>query len=137
MAFSPDGQTIASASADRTIKLWNRQGEELLTLSGHSSRVNSVAFSPDGQIIASASWDNTVKLWNRQGEELLSLLSHDDDVHNVVFSPDGRTIASASGDSQANASTITSISRDNTVKLFNLDDIGFKFPPSKRMFLVV
>ncbi|MEH1902891.1 MAG: AAA-like domain-containing protein, partial [Nostoc sp.] len=70
VAFSPDGQTIASASDDNTVKLWNLKGQELQTLKGHSSSVYSVAFSPDGQTIASASDDKTVKLWNLKGQEL-------------------------------------------------------------------
>ncbi|MEH2004457.1 P83/100 family protein, partial [Nostoc sp.] len=69
VAFSPDGKTIASASADNTVKLWNLKGEELQTLKGHSDSVFGVAFSPDGKTIASASYDNTVKLWNLKGEE--------------------------------------------------------------------
>ena len=66
VAFSPDGQILASASDDDTVKLWNpATGALLRTLAGHRSAVQSVAFSPDGRTLASASWDNTVKLWNR------------------------------------------------------------------------
>ena len=72
VAISPDGQLIASASEDKTIKLWNRDGSEQRTLRGHTARVWGVAFSPDNQIIASASQDKTVKLWNRDGKELHS-----------------------------------------------------------------
>ncbi|MEO1763805.1 MAG: WD40 repeat domain-containing protein, partial [Cyanobacteria bacterium J06629_18] len=106
VAFSPDGKTIASASRDNTVKLWNLQGQEIKTLSGHDDRVTSVAFSPDGNTIATASGDNTVKLWNLQGQEIQTLSGHGDAVYSVAFSPDGNTIASAS--------------RDNTVKLWNL-----------------
>ncbi|KAB8317003.1 hypothetical protein SD81_024120, partial [Tolypothrix campylonemoides VB511288] len=55
VSFSPDGKTIASASNDKTVRLWNVQGQLLKTLNGHSDRVIGVSFSPDGKTIASAS----------------------------------------------------------------------------------
>ncbi|NEP55079.1 MAG: hypothetical protein F6K65_42375, partial [Moorea sp. SIO3C2] len=107
VSFSPDGETIASVSADGTVKLWNRQGQELQSLEGHSNAVYGVSFSPDGETIASAGWDGTVKLWNRQGQELQSLQGHGSAVYGVSFSPDGKTV--------------TSVSADGTVKLWNFD----------------
>jgi WD40 repeat protein len=73
VSFSPTGQTLASASADGTIKLWSLEGKELQTLQGHSAEVYSVSFSPDGQTLASASDDGTVILWNLNLDSLMAL----------------------------------------------------------------
>ena len=100
VSFSPDGQRLASASADGTVKVWDAAtGGKLHTLKGHSEFVNSVSFSPDGQRLASASGDNTVKVWDATtGHELLTLKGHTNWVGSVSFSPDGQRLASASYD---------------------------------------
>jgi WD40 repeat protein len=98
VAFSGDGQTLASGSADRTIKLWDiKSGVELQTLKGHSGSVSFLAFSGDGQTLASGSQDYTIQLWDtKTGRELQRLTGHSDSVWSVAFSGDGQTLASGS-----------------------------------------
>lgn len=65
VAFSPDGNRLASAGGDKTVKVWDASsGTELLSLQGHAKLVQRVAFSPDGKRLASASDDKTVKVWD-------------------------------------------------------------------------
>src|SRR5262249_38682643 len=65
IAWSPDGQTLASGSFDRTIKVWDPHGGVLRrTLEGHTLNIHSVAWSQDGQQLASGSWDKTIKVWD-------------------------------------------------------------------------
>lgn len=96
VAFSPDGQNLASGSSDGTVKLWDvNTGKALQTLSDHTDSVWSVAIAPDGQTLASGSWDRTVKIWNlNTGEVQRTLRGHSKQVHSIAFSPDGRTLAS-------------------------------------------
>ena len=101
VSFSPDGKTIATASADKTARLWNLQGQLLQEFIGHQGTVYSVSFSPDGKTIATASDDNTARLWNLQGQLLQEFKGHQGWVSSVSFSPDGKTIATASLDGTA------------------------------------
>ena len=107
VAYSPDGETLATGSADKTIRLWDAStGTHIKTLRGHVNWVRSVAYSPDGSTLASGSADNTVRLWDAStGRFLKTLRGHTDTVRCVAYSPDGSTLASGSA--------------DNTVRLWN------------------
>ncbi|KAF3886951.1 MULTISPECIES: nSTAND1 domain-containing NTPase [Nostocales] len=94
---------IASASRDKTVKLWRMNGKLIKTWNAHNGWVNSVSFSPDGKFLVSGGEDNIVKLWNVADGQLMRTFSgHTDRVTRVKFSPDGKTIASASGDRTIN-----------------------------------
>ena len=100
VAFSPDGQLIATALDDGTAKLWNPQtGQILHTLQAHTATVNSVAFSPDGSMIATGSSDRTAKIWNTLTGELLHTLQPDSGmIDSVAFSSNGKLFATGSWD---------------------------------------
>lgn len=101
VAYSPDGNTLATAGTDGTIRLWdahtNRQiGEPLPGRIGESD----VAFSPDGTTLATSGDDETVRLWDVKSHQQTGTLltGHNVIGSTVVFSPDGQTLATASWD---------------------------------------
>jgi WD40 repeat protein len=100
VAFSTDGQRLASASSGWSVRLWDtNEGRMLQALQGHSGRVNSVVYSPDGKTLASASSGSTVRLWDAHSGASLSMFQgHMGSVRALAWSPDGQLLASAGDD---------------------------------------
>lgn len=124
VAYSPDGQLLASGGYDNNVRLWNPITGEPIgePLAGHSNWVRRVVFSPEEELLASTSYDNSVILWDisnaatGQAPTRLSFLrGHRDAVNAAVFIPsanpaDGRFLATAS--------------RDRTIVIWDITKLG-------------
>jgi WD40 repeat protein len=94
LAFSPSGELIASAGADKNIVLWAVASGRSRILQGHEATVLSVAFDREGKYLASSSQDRAVRIWDLSTGISRILRGHRNFIPSVTFSPDGRILAS-------------------------------------------
>ena len=117
VAFSPDGQWLASGSYDHTTSLWNLTDPTIdsIILKGHTDRVTSVAFSPDGQTLATGSNDTTIRLWNLMDitSSPIILEDHTGGITSIAFSPDGQSLVSSSSDGTIHIWNISALTIDS------------------------
>jgi hypothetical protein len=116
VAFSPDDSTLATASADESIKLWNiASGKEIRELEGHSRPVNSLVFLADGNWLFSvcggrAVGGNELKLWDlSSGKDVATVPAHEGPIHQLALSNDGKYVATASLDKSVKVFEVAAI----------------------------
>jgi len=94
LAVSPDASTLASASWDRTVRLWSLPDGTSRVLEGHSQNVNGVAFTPDGRSLVSVGYDRTVRIW-RLTDGRSEIASLPAPLNAVAIAPDGEIVTGA------------------------------------------
>ena len=131
VAFSPNGQMLATADRNGGISLWDPDNaQELFTLAGHKSAVTALSWRGDSKLLASSSEDGTVKLWEMQeGKQFKSWSAHGPGVLCVNYSHDGRLVTCGRDNNvilwDANGGKIRSIATTNDLPLrvtFSYDD---------------
>jgi WD40 repeat protein/tRNA A-37 threonylcarbamoyl transferase component Bud32 len=98
VAVSNDGTRIASASLDKTLRVWDAATHQPIFSGKHDHWVTAVAFSADGKLAASASWDKIVKVWDGAGNLEYTLAGFHQPIRNLAFSPDNRRLAASCHD---------------------------------------
>lgn len=131
VVFSPADDCLATASADRTAKLWKPDGSLLMSFDGHLDRLARLAFHPSGKYLGTASFDKTWRLWDiNTGKELLLQEGHSRSVYGVSFHPDGSLAASCGLDAYARVWDLRSGRLFFTLKGHVKPVLGVSFSPN-------
>ena len=93
LAVSPDGETLASASWDQTVRVWPLAGGAARVFEGHSQNVNGVAFSPDGRTLVSVGYDQSVRVWPLAGTSSPAVVTMPSPLNAVAVTGDGEIAA--------------------------------------------
>jgi WD40 repeat protein len=102
VAFSPGGRLLATATWDRSLKLWDVPTGRLLADLWQPSSLNAVAFSPDGRFVVAAGFQGTASVWDvASRKRVASFGGHAGDVLSAAFSPDGKFVVTSGTDKTA------------------------------------
>ncbi|MFJ8982794.1 WD40 repeat domain-containing protein [Streptomyces sp. NPDC102282] len=97
VAIAPDGTWLATASYDRTVRIWDRAGTCTATLTGHNTTVRSVAIAPDGTWLATTSYDGTVRIWSVPNQQVVAMARAEGTLHSCSWGPAGELAVGGDG----------------------------------------
>ena len=136
VCFSPDGEQIASASFDRTVKVWDaKSGQELLTLRGHANSVSAVAFNPDpkkNRLVSGGR--SSIRSWSTELDQgVVTLRGHTAGLQSVAFHPSGKIVASSGDDGTARVWDISTSRQLTALAEFKGIVMGVAFSPNGKV----